>query len=114
MKLSANEAKLTGLWARNCATFQQVLSLKFTLELEKFPGFRETGPMDSYLSVRGSERAYNRVGLISQGAYNRNRKMRIETRWSIKVSGKLPTYPSPKSTLTLTSHLGQNIGLGEG
>ena len=33
---------------------------------------------------------------------------------SIKVSGKLPTYPSPKSTLTLTSHLGQNVELGEG
>ena len=33
---------------------------------------------------------------------------------SIYVSGKLPTYPSPKSTLTLTSHLGQNVGLGEG
>ena len=30
------------------------------------------------------------------------------------VSGKLPTYPSPKSTLTLTSHLGQNFGLGAG
>ena len=30
------------------------------------------------------------------------------------VSGKLPTYPFPKSTLTLTSHLGQNVGLGEG
>ena len=29
-------------------------------------------------------------------------------------SGKLPTYPSVKSTLTLTSHLGQNVGLGEG
>ena len=33
---------------------------------------------------------------------------------SLYVSGKLPTYPSPKPTLTLTSHLGQNIGLGEG
>ena len=28
--------------------------------------------------------------------------------------GKLPTYPSPKPTLTPTSHLGQNVGLGEG
>ena len=27
---------------------------------------------------------------------------------------KLPTYPSPKPTLTLTSHLGQNVGLREG
>ena len=30
------------------------------------------------------------------------------------VSGKLSTYPSPKPTLTLTSHLGQNVGLREG
>ena len=30
------------------------------------------------------------------------------------VSGKLTIDPSPNSTLTLTSHLGQNIGLGEG
>ena len=35
---------------------------------------------------------------------------------SIKVSGKWPPilYPSPKSTLTLTSRLGQNADLGEG
>ena len=33
---------------------------------------------------------------------------------SIQVSEKMPTYPSPKPTLTLTSHLGQNVGLGEG
>ena len=33
---------------------------------------------------------------------------------SFYVSGKLPTYPSPKPTLILSSHLGQNIGLGEG
>ena len=26
----------------------------------------------------------------------------------VKVSGKLPTYPSPKPRLSLTSHLGQN------
>ena len=33
---------------------------------------------------------------------------------SIKVSGKRPTYPSPKPTLTCASRLGQNVGLGEG
>ena len=33
---------------------------------------------------------------------------------SIYVSWKLPTYPSHKPTLTLTSHLGQNVGLGQG
>ena len=30
------------------------------------------------------------------------------------VSGTLPTYPFPKPILTLTSYLGQNVGLGEG
>ena len=35
--------------------------------------------------------------------------------WAIiQVSGKLSTYPSPNSTLTLTYHLGQNVGLGKG
>ena len=29
-------------------------------------------------------------------------------------SGKPPTYPFPKPTLTLTPHLGKNVGLGEG
>ena len=33
---------------------------------------------------------------------------------SLYVSGKVPTYPSPKPTLTLSSHLWQNVGLGEG
>ena len=31
-----------------------------------------------------------------------------------KVSGKLPTYPSPKLTLTLNSYFGQYDGLGKG
>ena len=37
MKLSLNEAKLTGLWARNCADIQQVLILKFDFGPSKFP-----------------------------------------------------------------------------
>ena len=32
---------------------------------------------------------------------------------SMYVSGKLTTYLSPNLTLTLTSHFGQNVGLGE-
>ena len=32
MKLSVNEAKLTGLWASNCATIQQVVILTFAFE----------------------------------------------------------------------------------
>ena len=38
----------------------------------------------------------------------------MKQRFSLYVSEKLPTHPSPKPTLTLTSHLGQNVGLGEG
>ena len=38
MKLSVNEAKLTGFWARNYATIQQVLILKFSFKPEKLLG----------------------------------------------------------------------------
>ena len=44
MKLSVNEAKLTGLCARNCATIQQVLILKFAFGPEKLPGLSRNGP----------------------------------------------------------------------
>ena len=38
MNLSVNEVKLTGLWARNCATIQQLVILKSALGPEKFSG----------------------------------------------------------------------------
>ena len=44
MKLSENEAILTGLWASNCATIHQVLILKFAFRPEKFPGVSRNGP----------------------------------------------------------------------
>ena len=44
MKLSVNEAKLTGLGARNCATIQQVLISKFAFAPEKLLGFSRNGP----------------------------------------------------------------------
>ena len=44
MRLSVNEAQLTGLWTRNCATIQQVRILKFTFGPEKFPGLSKNGP----------------------------------------------------------------------
>ena len=44
MKLSVNEAKLIDLWARNCATIQQVLILKFAFGPEKFFLKRAPGP----------------------------------------------------------------------
>ena len=50
MKLSENEAILTGLWASNCATIQQVLILKFAFTPEKFPGLSRNGPLVTSLS----------------------------------------------------------------
>ena len=44
MKLSVNEAKLTGFWARHCATIQQVLILNLPSDLKSFQAFREMGP----------------------------------------------------------------------
>ena len=53
MKLSVNEAKLTGLWARNCATTTKVLILKFTFGPQKFPGFSKNRSLEpSELSKR--------------------------------------------------------------
>ena len=46
MKLSIiNGAKLTGLWARNFATIQQVLILKFAFGPETFPGLSKNEPL---------------------------------------------------------------------
>ena len=46
MQLSLKEAKLTGLWARSCATIQQVLVLKIKLPSapKSFLAFLESGP----------------------------------------------------------------------
>ena len=44
MKLPVNEAKLTSLWARNFATIQQVLILKFAFRSERYWAFQETDP----------------------------------------------------------------------
>ena len=43
MKLSATEIKLNGLWARSCATIQQVLILKIFLRARKVSGAFENG-----------------------------------------------------------------------
>ena len=45
----------------------------------------------------------NNANLTTEMKKKRSRKTR-----------KLPTYPSPNPALSLTSHLGQNVGLGEG
>ena len=45
--LSLNlKAKLTGLWARNYGTVQQVLILKFAFGPEKLPGLSRNRPLD--------------------------------------------------------------------
>ena len=57
-----------------------------------------------------SELIVNRILIVSI-VVNKISSSSLKT---LHFSGKLPTYPSPKPTLTLTSHLGQNVGLREG
>ena len=45
MKLLVNEAKLTGLWARNWATILTGYDIKFALWPEKFLGFSRNRPL---------------------------------------------------------------------
>ena len=58
MKLAVNEAKLSVLWARNCATVQQVLILKFAFGPEKLPGLSGNEPQGLFNFVSGFRRAY--------------------------------------------------------
>ena len=51
MKLSVNKAKLTGLWARNCATIQQVW-ISLPSGQKRFRAFRKTGPWCDSISAR--------------------------------------------------------------
>ena len=57
MKLSANEIKLNGLRARNCATIQRVLVLKICLRAQKVFGSFEK-------RAHGSLTAYQPIQII--------------------------------------------------
>ena len=48
MKLSVNEAKVTDLWARNCATIQMDLISKLAFGPEKLPDRLRNGPLIRY------------------------------------------------------------------
>ena len=47
MESSVNEAALTGLWARNCPSIQQILMLKFAFGPEKLPGLLRNEHQDT-------------------------------------------------------------------
>ena len=49
IKLEANEAKLTSLWAGNCTTIQQVWILKFAFGAKKLPGLSRNVPQDHFV-----------------------------------------------------------------
>ena len=59
--------------------------------------------------VGGLKRSLQKTNDSKINKREKDRKM-----GSFYVSVKLPTYLSPKPTLTLSSYLGQNFGLGEG
>ena len=53
MKLSLKEAKLAGLWARNCATIQQVSISKFAFGPETLPCLSRNGLLEKGYNSRG-------------------------------------------------------------
>ena len=66
-KLSVNEAKLSGFWARNCAPIQQVLILKFALGPHKLPASwekRALVPSSPWPRNNSSEDDFLRVASI--------------------------------------------------
>ena len=65
MKLLVNEAKLTDLWARNCATIQQVLILMFALGPEKSVGVSRNGPSRAKVIHLYNMVEYSKVKLLS-------------------------------------------------
>ena len=68
MKLSVNEAKFAGLWARNCATIQQVLILKFAFKVWTRKGtgpFGKRAPGNEVLSF-SSVRLWDLQELVKQ------------------------------------------------
>ena len=73
--------------------------------------FNTTHPLSKYCKISSLNKCSlkkkrKRLGVSMNG--------QMKQRFSSYVSGKLPTYPYPKPTLALTSHLGQNVCLGEG
>ena len=67
MKLSVNEAKLTGLRARNCTAIQQVWILKSAFGPETFPGL-SLGPLPGFGSflIRDCAIIIRRSGLKNE------------------------------------------------
>ena len=67
MDLSVNEEKLTGVWARNCDTIQQVLILKFAFGPEKFPGLSRNGPLGLIMHALATAGSLLTTSLINKG-----------------------------------------------
>ena len=61
----------------------------------------------SYFNIANSTVVFNKI--MSPGLWSDAESLTVG---QIKVSGKLPIYPSPKPTLT--SHLGKDVALGVG
>ena len=63
-QLNNNEAKLTGLRARNCATIQKVWILKFAFGTEKFPGLSRNGPLSTRIRICLKPHFFPQINLL--------------------------------------------------
>ena len=75
-------------------------------------GKRETEREASVRDVLA--RSYLRVGEYKQSIEYGKKALSIARYGIILRFWEMPTYPSTKPTLTLSSYLGHNVGLGEG
>ena len=74
MTLSVNEAKLTGLWAMNYTTIQQVLILKFEFGIEKLTDLSRNRPL---------ERVYKNLKTTSRNTHTSTDYFSNTTRGSV-------------------------------
>ena len=81
---------------------------------EKLAIAREEGNRKRSISVRCSGQVLSARRRINRVLSTVKKHCALPGMGSFHVSGKLPTFSSTKPTSTLSSYLGQNVGLGEG
>ena len=93
---------------------KQLKKGRLMLKVHVKPAFELSRPSDHSLFPFPSNEMTTGPALDRFLSYHRVIRSLFQALKSIEVSGYLTTYPSHKSTLTLTSHLGQNCDLREG
>ena len=98
MKLSVNEAKLTGLWARNCATIQKVLIWNFAFGHEKLPVLSRNRPLAMKFAFSVFLSFYGFCAFYSRSSA----RVALNYFWLLNPKRKTSTLKWPSSYVTLS------------